>query len=287
MKEVSSMIKKFLMLLAVVGSVLASGCFENGTMLLLNKDGSGKIIARNYINDAGGLGALGGLGAALGAEAGEEVEMPDIAAGIKEAMENAAGSFGEGVELVSIKAVNNKLGWKGYEGVYSFPDVTKIKFKAVENALGDADGGVATEFNNSDMSYTIKFTPGDTSTLELLAELPDEEAGGDGADEVDAADMNNPQMMAMMAPMFAGMRMSYMIKVNGDITDTNARYVNKSNSSILVADIQMDKLLQNQEAMQALMAGGGKNPDFEKLDQMDIPGLKMQNPTKALKISFK
>ena len=289
------MIKKLCLSLALTLPLFITGCMEMGSMLILNKDGSGKIIARMYMNDGG----LGGLGAAFGGEAGGEA--PDPLADVKKQMENAAASLGEGVELESVKEVKNKAGWKGYEGIYTFNDVNKVKLQLVgmdeegdeEDGAGGAPGGLSMG-GGGDMAYNLRFTPGDTATLELVADMPEKDdaadAAADAGAEIGGADgAPDAAMMSMMAPMFAGMRMSQMIKVNGEITDTNAKYVNKDTGTVLVFDMKVDKLFANPEALKMMGQGGDTEwaQDFEKLEALNIEGLKIQNPTEPLKISFK
>ena len=38
--------------------------------------------------------------------------------------------------------------------------------------------------------------------------------------------------MAMMAPMLKGMRVSYLVKVNGKITESNGKYLNKESGTL-------------------------------------------------------
>ena len=84
--------------------------------------------------------------------------------------------------------------------------------------------------------------------------------------------------------MLKGMRVSYLVKVNGKITESNGKYLNKESGTLLLMDMQVDKLLTNPDAAKLM---GGKKPDFKELSKKQIPGLKFHNPEENVKISFK
>ncbi len=270
------MIKKIFLLPLLLGTLLFTGCIESGTMLVVNTDGSGTIIARAFMNTQvmEGFGGLGGLGEGAGAPA------PDMTASLKASLEGAAEIFGE-VKFESIKEVKNKLGWKGYEATYSFTDANKVRMASPDVEMDGGGGGP--EMEGGDTIYDIKFSPGNPATIEFIAEIPEEE--DDGADEAGGEEEAfQPQMMAMMAPMLKGMRVSYLVKVNGKITESNGKYLNKESGTLLLMDMQVDKLLANPDAAKLM---GGKKPDFKELSKKEIPGLKFHNPEENVKISFK
>jgi hypothetical protein len=269
-------IKKIFLLPLLLGTLLFTGCIESGTMLVVNTDGSGTIIARAFMNTQvmeGFAGGFGGLGEGAGGAP------PDMTESLKASLEGAAEIFGE-VKFESIKEVKNKLGWKGYEATYSFTDANKVRMTSPDVEM---DGGGGPEMKGGDTIYDIKFSAGNPATIEFIAEIPEED---DGADEAGGEEEAfQPQMMAMMAPMLKGMRVSYLVKVNGKITESNGKYLNKESGTLLLMDMQVDKLLANPDA--AKLMGNGKKPDFKELSKKKIPGLKFHNPEENVKISFK
>ena len=185
--------------------------------------------------------------------------------------------FGE-VKFESIKEVKNKLGWKGYEATYSFTDANKVRMASPDVEM---DGGGGPEMEGGDTIYDIKFSPGNPATIEFIADMPEEDDVPEAGGEEEAFE---PQMMAMMAPMLKGMRVSYLVKVNGKLTESNGKYLNKESGPLLLMDMQVDKLLANPDAAKLM---GGSKPDFKELSKKVIPGLKFHNPEENVKISFK
>ncbi|MFT5122838.1 MAG: hypothetical protein ACI9TH_002348 [Kiritimatiellia bacterium] len=268
------MIKKIFLLPLLLLGLALTGCMESGTMLIVNTDGSGTIIARAFVNDQAMQGFAGGFG--LGDEPGAAA--PDVTASIKAGLEGAAKTFGD-VKFESIKEAKNKLGWKGYEATYSFTDANKIKL-ASAGIQGDQGGG-GMKMGGDEAAYKIKFTPGNPAKLEMIADMPDD---AEANAEVPAEAAQSAQMMAMMAPMLKGMRMSYLVKVNGTVVESNGKYLNKNAGTLLLMDMEVDKLLGNPDGMKMLTAG---KPDFAAIADQDIPGLKVHNPKVNVVITFK
>ena len=93
-------------------------------------------------------------------------------------------------------------------------------------------------------------------------------------------------MMQQMAPMFAGMRLTLMVMVDGDIKETNASYRSGKKANLLtVMDVPMDKMLANPQAMKIM--ANDKDPDqYKKIDALKIEGVKMGDADKTITIKF-
>lgn len=283
------MLKHLLPFILVLLAFMLNGCLENALLLDINPDGSGTLTVRSLaspdLDPTGTSGFLEGL----------KTQLDD------------PSSFGEGLTLASIKETENSNGWKGYLAVYEFDDVTQVTMKSTK-AEGPTEDGSSTMNMNNEVSYVFEFTQGSPSELriiplldgekktpqktpeETLGEDPFAQAGLEASDQVDnplagldsLGDGMATAMMASMAPMMKGMRMSYLIRVNGEIKDTNAQHRPKENT-ILLMDMKVGDLVADAEAV------GKLNGGFEGLKELaeaNHPALKMQDPSEPLSIKF-
>ncbi len=271
-----------------------TGCIENAMMVNLNPDGTGTLAVR--VLTGTDMAALG-----KGESEGEDRSLREVL--------SDPDQFGEGLELVSIKDVANKNGWKGVMATYSFRDIEKLRFAPAE--MEQAEEGGPDNLSASmggGVRYRFEFQPGRPATLIVHPELEDTgeasedpvEAGSGedpfalaGLEESDAApniaggieDMGEQMAMAMMSSMgsmMKGMRISYLLQFNGEIKDTNAQFRPKDNS-IIVLDMKVDQLLDHPQAMSKLSGGV---EELSALAAMNLPALKMQDPREPLVVRF-
>ena len=122
MKMKSPLLKPLLpVALGLLGILGLTGCLEESTVVKISKDGSGLIHTRKYENTQAGKGLLGGLGG--GEDQGEE----KIDAPTEEELKAKAKAMGEGVTFKSLRKGKNKSGWTGYEAIYAFEDINKVR----------------------------------------------------------------------------------------------------------------------------------------------------------------
>lgn len=286
------MTKKLMGIIAAVAVLACSGCIESTSVLSLNKDGSGAITVTEFYSPQI-TGMMEGMGSmtknmaeGAGAESADSAEFDMF----KESINQKLEKMGPGVKLVKDERKTNGEGWKGYEATFSFDDINKINL-AIEDQAKAGPG--QDESDASSDAYTFKFTPGSPAKLEIIpAPVPEltEETTAEMDDQTEqmaaAGQQMGASMMQAMAPMMKGMRLAFIVEVNGDIQETNAKYrSNDKPNRIVVMDVPMDKVLENSEAMSLLSAGddSGKH----KLAKMDIEGVSMEEPGKTLSVSFK
>jgi hypothetical protein len=226
----------------------------------------------------------------------------------KDQIEKRAAKLGEGITLAESKPIVNEAGWKGYQAKYAFRDVTKLRVRLGDNDMGKSgEGSGGSTESKSSTEYTFEFVPGDTATLKIIPivskpspaaepaaeeKKPDEEiAAFEEIKKVDGsgADAGNPMaagMSGMLGSMFQGMRMTFLVQVEGAITETDSSYKSESSPNVItVMDMPVDKMLNNQAAMSLLMAQDPKAAD--KLAKMNIEGLKMADAERAVTVKFK
>jgi len=99
-------------MLAVLAAVVAAGCIESATVLSVKKDGSGKILVREYYSpQITQMMSMGETGAG-----GQPATGVDL---FKDQIEEKAESFGPNVRLVRSAARTNSRGWSGFQATYA------------------------------------------------------------------------------------------------------------------------------------------------------------------------
>ena len=252
----------------VLPTLFLTSCFEQSIVVKVNKDGSGIVHERSYMNDAMG-GMLGGM---LGGEEGDpnvnvESSGPDIPS--EDELKEVATGMGEGVTFKSVQAGKNKAGWSGYEVVYEFTDINKVKLdmetlggamgpdaeEIAEVAAGEDTDAVMIEFEMADGVLKI-LTPDPSGSLaDAGGGGPGGEGGAEGGAEnpfgdLDPNDPESAMAMQMMGPMFAGMRMGFFVQGGDPIASTNAKHQNGNLITLVMMD--MGKVFQNPANLAAL-----------------------------------
>lgn len=267
----------------VLPTLFLTSCFEQSVVVKVNKDGSGIVHERSYMNDAMG-GMMGGL---LGGGEGEpnvnvESSGPDIPS--EDELKEAATGMGEGVTFKSVTPGKNKAGWSGYEVVYEFSDINKVKLdmNSLGSSMGDDIEELAEEVGEEVTEpEIIQFEMAD-GVLKILTpdpsdSLADAGGGGPGGDagaeggaenpfgDLDPNDPESAMAMQMMGPMFAGMRMGFFVQGGDPIASTNAKHQNGNLITLVMMD--MGKVFQNPANLAAL-SGMENETDRAKLQEL-------------------
>jgi hypothetical protein len=262
--------------------VFGCGCMDVTTTITVNKDGSGTITETMY------MGAMmqqmmtqmmGGMGG--GGNAPPPEQPIDVAK-----YKAKAGKMGNGVTFVSAKKVKKEDGASGEQAIYSFSDVTKVKLQSEPEKPGGGkpQGGMG---GKKPKSITFDFTKGDTAklTLNMPQDAASEEAAKIAHVITPKTEAPSAAEMGQMKQMFNGFRFRMEIKVEGDITKTNASYADKNTVTIL--DMNIGELLQDQGQFEKLAAMGPiKDMETAKKMLKDFPGLKIETEEKV-DIEFK
>ena len=242
-----------------------TSCFEQSIVVKVNKDGSGIVHERSYMNDAMG-GMMGGLLGGGEGEAPAEPAGPELPSEAE--LQEAAAGMGEGVTFQSVTPGKNQSGWSGYEVVYAFTDINKLKLDM--ETLGGAVGPDAEELaevaaGEETDAEIIEFEMAD-GVLKILTPDPGgslanaggggEEGGAEGAanplGDLDPNDPESAMAMQMMGPMMAGMRMGFFVQGGDPIASTNAKH--QSGNLITLVMMDMGKVFQNPANINALSA---------------------------------
>ena len=264
---------KIFVLLAL--SLALMGCFESIVLLRVNKDGSGTIEETVVISDAF-MELMKSFG---GEEEGEEEEEPIN----EQELIDKAASMGEGVRYVSAEPVKTDRG-SGYKAIYSFSDINDVRINQNpgENVspppMGGEEQGPVEEW------LRFNFSGGRTATLEIIypqdMEMHQEEKSAESEADMDS----NPEMMEMMRELYQDMHIGIAVEVDGEITDTNASYVD--GSTVTLMDIDFAKILEDEEKFKELMNANPETVEEMKELVKDNPGIKVETE-ESIRIRFR
>jgi hypothetical protein len=252
------------------------GCFESIVLLRVNKNGSGTIEETVVISDAF-MELMKSFG---GEEEGEEEEEDLID---EQELTDKAASMGEGVRYVSAEPVKTERG-SGYKAIYSFSDINDVRINQNpgENVSPPPVGGE--EEDPVEEWLRFNFSGGRTPTLEIIypqdLEMEQEEESAEG--EVDME--SNPDMMDMMRELYQDMHIRIAVEVDGQITETNANYVD--GSTVTLMDIDFAKILEDEEKFKELMSANPETVEEMKELVKDNPGIKVEIEEK-IRIRFR
>lgn len=326
----SHLFARRLVLFAVLAlGISLSSCIENSTVVRVRKDGSGEIFARYYFSPqmTGMLGMMNGFATDLSGEGNGATETPPTAAlsaetllsPSQEELEEDAANYGKGVRYERHETGKNASGWDGYLVVYRFDDVSQLRLdpsqppgplddlarsnpaaaQAIEDqseSLEDMDSPLQFAMNDGELIITTGFSP------EALSEISEAGGGLGGGGSLpgggaisgpDGQAIDPAAAMQMAAAMFQGMRIAYFVRIDGDIAETTATYVDET--LITLSDMQPAKMMSDpkfgeiiNEAQAMATTGQEPTPDqtksmIEKV--MTIDGLKIETQ-EAIRVLF-
>jgi hypothetical protein len=180
-----------------------------------------------------------------------------------------AESLGKGVSLLSAREISEGT-YHGYEAVYAFRDITELQLSRRPDG-GKATGAQHADGNRPDLMF--RFRKGNPAVLTVI--LPPQP--NDHSPPVQAADHQEqpPGMMTgVLGELFRGMRIAFLLGVEGSILETNAIY--RNGSTITLVDIDFDTLLDRPVQFDAF-SRLGPDPADEALKQVldKVPGMKL------------
>ncbi|MEZ4648630.1 MAG: hypothetical protein R3E97_07545 [Candidatus Eisenbacteria bacterium] len=277
-------------------SVLASGCFQNETLVRVHANGSGEVEVLSMISAEAAEQAK--EMAKLFAEEGQEVEEPDLFPVAD--LEAAASKMGEGVRFVRSEPVS-KDGFVGVRAHYAFDDIRKLTVHMDPDGGGmDGTGGSGSEgFGEDDMADQDS-GPDDGITFDLTSSgkggklvihLPDSDFGSE-ADTVDGedaewddeadSDMDDPmadheptdEEIQFIQDLFGGFRFSLAVETDGKITKTNSPYAD--GNRVTLFDIDFGKLMADMPKFKALAGRGEPSSMAEAAEWLkEFDGIKV------------
>ncbi len=263
--------KKILILLVTILIPLVFiGCIELSTKININPDGSG-TVEETVLMTTEMVQMLNEFMTGFGSDTTKPEEFKLYN---EEDLKGRASKMGEGVEFASGTEIKNKSK-EGYKVVYSFSDLNKLKIdQSPDSRIPDFD----LEYEVKENKYvTFSFTRGNTSEINI--KMPDVKKDEDEQEEADSSteaenDSLSENDLSEMKFFMKDLSVSLMVKVNGEIIETNA--IHHEDSSITLFSLNFGELLNNTEKLNELSK---INPDdLKELSEVvkDIPGVKIE-----------
>jgi len=208
-------------------SLLLSACLEMTSVITVNKNGSATIEETVLLSAQ--LKAMMAQGGGGGGQGGPDLKdlVPD-----KAKAEERAKKLGDGVTVSKYEAVKSPDGREGVKVTYAVKDIKNLEYQPFN--ADQKEGSKPMSFEIDDGELTVELPP-------------DEKKKGEPAPEKPKLPKEQMEaQLAMMKPMFAGMRVSMQIKGADGIGATDA--TNVKDGTVTIMDLQFDKLMENGDA---------------------------------------
>jgi len=258
-------------------TILLVGCLQVETTINVKKDGSGTInekvlMSKTFVNMIKEF-----------AQAFQDSASTEEFAFFKDDEIIAdAKDYGDDVKYVSHSAINNDQ-WEGFQAVYSFDDITKIKIQPdPDSKVGMS--GEETETTTDKEYYFFKFKKGDIP--ELIIDRPDIDFASDSKEDVesDTSEQSDEEMGEEFLKMMEGMKINIALQVDGKIASTNASYVDGSKITLMQMDF--GEMMKNKESFKEFQSKEPKNIEELKEFLEKFPGMKIE-VEKPISVKFK
>lgn len=258
-------------LLAIVTSVVLTGCINSTTLIKVKTDGSGTVEQTTLMNVAAMKSMVPGM--TTSGQAPNTVNRADL--------ERTAARMGKGVRLLSAEPAKNG-GFEGTKAIFEFDDINQVQVSQDPNVASNPDR-LSTEPSNAD---PVKFKLTRTGGTSLLTiNFTDKPAGDRPPQPGDMPDFTNPMMMGMIKSLLQGFKINIDLEVVGSIVKTNAEYVNGPRITLLEMD--MEALLADEAKFKALQGKIGPDASLSEVKPYlkDIKGIKIDGP--SISIEFR
>ena len=256
--------------LILTAAFLFTGCLEVNTTIHLNKDGSGTLEESVLMSSQ----VVKMISAFAGSFDSTGTDTSKFSLFKEDELIADTSKYGSGVKYVSGKEVKEN-GKEGYNVVYSFSDITKLKINQNPNSKLDMEG-VEFEEDTAHEFLHFNFTPGEPALLSIeLPPMDKEETEAEDSLQVQEDTLAaNTEGMDELLKLMKDMRIALTLDVNGKITQTNASYVN--GSSVTLFDMSFNELLENPEKLKMFKQENPKNLEEIKKIMENLPGIKIE-----------
>ena len=222
------------MAFALVTVSVSTGCMDLDTEVYVRKDGSAAVLQSVLFSpEYAGLMALGG---------DDLVDEPSL--------RSRAERMGNGVEYLGANEISRQDGSGGYVARYEVADIGDLTLTG-NLMFGPAPGGNARPgaWANDAVLWDFQFAPGNEPVLSIVHEWPEEGGDTPGANSgSDApADENDAIADGLVKSMFEDLRMRVHVRVEGSITESNARYMSPAESRITLLSMDFAQLMADGE----------------------------------------
>lgn len=262
--------------------LLLAGCLQVDTTINVKKDGSGTInekvlMSKTFVNMMKEF--------AMAFNDSTTAADEDFSLFKDDEIISDAKEYGADVKYVSHNFISNDE-WEGYEAIYSFDDISKIKVQPdPDSKVAMSEDETETKTEDNDEYYFFKFNKGDVS--ELIIDRPEiefKEESEDVESTEEVTEQNDDELGEEALKMMDGMRINISVKVDGDISSSNATYVD--GSTITLFQMNLGEMMKNKEAFKDFKNNEPKNIEEMKEFMEKFPGMKIEIQ-KPVSVKFK
>lgn len=246
--------------------ITLTGCLRVNSTINVNPDGSGTIVETVFMK-----GEVLDMIRQFASSFDESGEAEQFSFYKEEEQKNKAGDYGEGVVFLKGEEIS-ETGWEGYKVTYSFSDINKLKLDPSPDNKVNLGDEVTEEVEDKRQFITFNFKKGTPSELNITFPLRDfDENTSTEVTETAENDTTDENMTEMFKRMFDGMRVSVNVNVKGDITETNASFV--EGSKITLMDIDFTNLIMNEDAIKKMESKKPESIEEFREITKDIEGI--------------
>ncbi|HKB86251.1 MAG TPA: hypothetical protein VKD08_08795 [Ignavibacteriaceae bacterium] len=250
-----------------ITAVLFTGCLEVNTTIHLNKDGSG-TLEESVLMSSQVVQMISAFASSFDSTAADTNQFSLFK---EDQLIADTSKYGSGVKYISGKEVKED-GREGYNVVYSFNNINDLRINQNPNSKIDMEG-VEFEEDSAHEFLHFDFSPGETALLTIkMPSMKDQDVSNEVPSQDTAS--SNTEGMDELLKLMKDMRIALTLDVKGQITQTNASYVN--GSSITLFDINFNDLLDNPEKLKMFKQQNPKNLEEIKKIVENLPGVKVE-----------
>jgi len=264
--------------------LLCSGCVQFATLVELNLDGSGRVLIRYLVTKNTGVSLFGG--------ADKEPEFPEKMQEYEKLLPEAAKKMGKGVTFVESSRFDDK-GWVGVTATFDFEDVNDLVLTgnpADEEEDQDKDEDATEKQDPPFDAIKFSFVDGEVKTLTVTLEKAEvEEIDEKEKDPFLQAGLKlhnaSSQKNSIVPPSLfksalRSVRVSALVKVEGEVIESNAAKMNNANSAVIF-DVDFSKF--DEATLDRVCQGMPLSETLEK----KTPGFTVNPPSTPTKIKFR
>jgi hypothetical protein len=252
--------------LLILLPVLLAGCLQVETNVVVKKDGSGTITEKVLMSKT-----FVSMMREFAQSFQDSTSTEEFNLFSEDEIKGNAKSYGENIKYVSHKFINDE-NWEGYNAVFSFDDVAKIKLSPDPD--NKVEIGMAEESPEEEDYYFFSFVKGDTP--ELIIDRPEIELNPESENEIETGeeDQNVEDGGDEYLQLMEGMKINISVEVEGKIVNTNASYV--EDSKITLMHMDLGEMMKNKDEFKKFKNKEPKNIDEMKEFLEKFPGMKLE-----------
>ncbi len=261
-----------------------TGCIETEMLVRVNKDGSGTIretvaMKRAAVESIKEMTEQFKQSAAEEGVKSEDADKP-FELFTEEEIRSKSEEMGLNVRYVSHELIDNDESM-GYIAEYAFDDINTVQVSQNPTAsLPEVSGG-ETSTEEDEEVVMFSFAAGNPATLTIRPpqmnesededEIDIEETDEENSDEEDGEEFGGAEQMKEL---FRDMRILVQVEVDGDVTKTNATYVD--GRVVTIMDIEFNTFIDNDDLLEQLEQIEAKGPAAAKEFFKSIPGIRVE-----------